>query len=91
MIEIARNLGYALEIGPLRVEDLWTADEAFFTGTAVEVAPIAEVDGVPIGLGGRGPVTERIQKVFLAATAGLEPKYQSWLHTVVKTDSRRLT
>jgi branched-chain amino acid aminotransferase len=73
------------------VEELLTADEAFFTGTAAEVAPIAEVDAVRIGLGRRGPVTERIQRVFFAATAGLEPKYRSWLHPVIKTDSRRLS
>jgi len=91
VIEIAQDLGYPVELRPLQVAELLTADEAFFTGTAAEVAPIAEVDGVRIGLGRRGHVTERIQKVFFAATAGLEPKYRNWLHPVIKTDSRRLS
>ncbi len=82
VIEIARDLGYAVEIRALQLEELLAADEAFFTGTATEVAPIREVDGTVIGRGVRGPVTERIQRTFFAATQGRERRYWHWLHLV---------
>lgn len=82
VIEIARDLGYEVEIGTLTLEDLRSADEAFFTGTAVEVTPIRELDGESIGGGMRGPVTERIQQAFLAATSGRDSRYAGWLHMV---------
>jgi len=82
VMQIARDLGYEVETGALRLSDLLTADEAFFTGTAAEVAPICEVDGIPIKTGRRGPVTERIQEVFFAATSGRDPSYRHWLHPV---------
>ena len=79
VISIARDLGYTIETGPLSLTDLTTADEAFFTGTAVEVTPIREVDGTLIGEGRRGPVTEQIQRAFFDATAGRNPRYRHWL------------
>jgi branched-chain amino acid aminotransferase len=82
VIEIARDLGYQVEIGTLKLEDLLSADEAFFTGTAVEVTPIRELDGELIGEGKRGPVTERIQRAFFAATSGRDSRYADWLHLV---------
>lgn len=82
VIQIANDLGYPVDVGPIHVEDLLTADEAFFTGTAAEVTPVCEVDSKPIGTRARGPVTEKIQKVFFAATSGREPKYRHWLHWV---------
>lgn len=82
VIRIANDLGYPVAIGPIHVEDLLTADEAFFTGTAAEVTPVREVDGKQIGTQARGPITENIQKVFFAATSGREPKYNHWLHWV---------
>ena len=82
VMQIARNLGYRLETGALRLDDLLNADEAFFTGTAAEVTPIREVDGRPIRTGRRGPVTEQIQEVFFAATSGRDPRYRDWLHPV---------
>jgi branched-chain amino acid aminotransferase len=82
VIRIANDLGYPVAIGPIQVADLLAADEAFFTGTAAEVTPIREVDGKQIGTHARGPITERIQKVFFAATSGREPKYGHWLHSV---------
>ncbi|MCI0488246.1 MAG: branched-chain amino acid transaminase, partial [Blastocatellia bacterium] len=81
-IEIARNLDCRVEIQALTLEDLLSADEAFFTGTAAEVTPIREVDGKPIGSGERGPVTEKIQRDFFAATSGRDPRYRDWLHFV---------
>lgn len=82
IIQIANDLGHPVEIGPLRVEDLLTADEAFFTGTAAEVTPIREVDGKQIGAQARGPITEKIQQVFFRATSGRESRYKHWLHQV---------
>jgi branched-chain amino acid aminotransferase len=68
----------------MTLEDLATADEAFFTGTAAEVTPIREVDGVEINGGRRGPVTESIQRVFFSAVAGREERYMEWLHLVTQ-------
>ncbi len=81
-MQIARDLGYQLKTGALRLDDLLNADEAFFTGTAAEVTPICEVDGAQIKTGRRGPVTERIQEVFFAATSGRDERYKDWLRLV---------
>jgi branched-chain amino acid aminotransferase len=83
VVHIAEDLGYEVEIRELEVEELLSADEAFFTGTAVEVTPIREVDGTKIGSGSRGPVTRQIQEVFLQATRGGRPEYRDWLSPVV--------
>jgi branched-chain amino acid aminotransferase len=82
VIELARDLGYEVEIGMLTLDSLLSADEAFFTGTAVEVTPIRELDGEIIGAGKRGPVTERIQQAFNAATSGRDRRHADWLHPV---------
>jgi branched-chain amino acid aminotransferase len=82
VIEIARDLGFEVEVRKLQVEDLLSADEAFFTGTAAEVTPIREVDGTFIGQQPRGPVTELLQQHFFAATSGRDPKYRKWLRLV---------
>lgn len=84
VIEIARNLGYAVEIDSLRLNDLHTADEAFLTGTAAEVTPVREVDGIQIGNGSRGPVTAEIQQVFFDAVAGRKERYKRWLSLVAE-------
>jgi branched-chain amino acid aminotransferase len=86
VLRIAEGLGVEVEIGRLRVADLLSADEAFFTGTAAEVAPIREVDGATIGRGARGPVTERIQRAFADATTGRDPRYRDWLSAVVSLE-----
>ena len=82
VMQIAQDLGYEVEVKALRLEDLYRADEAFFTGTAAEVTPIREVDGAQIGSGGRGPVTERIQQTFFDAVYGRDERYKDWLHLV---------
>jgi len=82
VIEIARDLGYAVETRALQLDEVLTADEAFFTGTAAEVTPIREVDKTMIGNGVRGPVTESIQQTFFGATQGREGRYRHWLHLV---------
>lgn len=60
-------------------DEVYIADEAFFTGTAAEVTPIREVDNRKIGDGTRGPVTERIQSRFFDAVHGRIPDYEEWL------------
>jgi branched-chain amino acid aminotransferase len=82
ILQIARDLGYDIEVRALDLDDLLSADEAFFTGTAAEVTPIREVDGKLIGRGRRGPVTDEIQQVFFAITKGRQPRYKDWLHPV---------
>ncbi len=82
VITLGRDLGYEIEVRNLTLEDLLTADEAFFTGTAVEVTPIRELDGKRIGQGKRGPITEQIQRAFLAAVSGEHERYSKWLHPI---------
>ena len=79
VIQIARDLGHKVTVGPISLDDLLQADEAFFTGTAAEVTPIREVDGAFINDGRRGPVTELIQNVFFSATSGRDERYRDWL------------
>jgi branched-chain amino acid aminotransferase len=83
-MQIARDLGYEVEVRALRLDELLDADEAFLTGTAIEITPIREVDGRAIGNGARGPVTEAIQKTFFDIVAGRRPEYRHWLHPVRK-------
>ena len=82
VFRIARDLGYQVEVRALELEDLLSADEAFFTGTAAEVTPIREVDGTVIGKSTPGLVTEEIQRVFFAATSGQDERYRDWLYPV---------
>ncbi|MAG56296.1 MAG: branched chain amino acid aminotransferase [Planctomycetes bacterium] len=80
VMKIADHLGYKLTIGPIELEELLGADEAFFTGTAAEVTPIAKVDDEPIGSGGRGEITERVQTTYLDAVRGkADAAFHGWL------------
>jgi branched-chain amino acid aminotransferase len=79
VLTIARNLGIPVAVRPMSLGDLQTADEVFFSGTAVEVTPIKEVDGIVIGDGNPGRVTRRIQETFFAAVHGKLPQYRDWL------------
>ncbi|HEX9235756.1 MAG TPA: branched-chain-amino-acid transaminase [Actinomycetota bacterium] len=83
VITIARDQGYEVLERNLSRFDLYTADEAFFTGTAAEVAPIREVDDRALAAGGRGPVTKELQDVFDGAVHGRDERYRGWL-TVVR-------
>ena len=82
VIEIARDLGIPVEIRALTLADLFTADEAFLTGTAIEIAPIREVDGRIIGDGKTRTVTAEIQKNFFEIVTGRNARYEHWLHAV---------
>jgi branched-chain amino acid aminotransferase len=82
VLEIAKDLGYATEIRALVLDDLYGADEAFFTGTAVEVAAIREVEDKRIGRNVPGPVTKKIQSAYQSAVLGQNTRYSRWLHPV---------
>lgn len=60
-------------------DEVYIADEAFFTGTAAEVTPIKEIDGRTIGNGKPGPVTKKMQTLFFEIVKGGQPDYDSWL------------
>src|SRR5882762_2019830 len=74
VLEIARDLGIETRIAPMSVEDVLGADELFFTGTAVEVTAIREVDGHILSGGKPGPVTRRLQQTFNEAVRGQLPQ-----------------
>jgi len=81
-IEIAQDLGYEVIERDVARGELYHADEIFMTGTAAELTPIREVDDLPVGDGGRGPITERIQSVFEDALHGRSERYAGWLDVV---------
>ena len=60
-------------------DEVYVADEAFFTGTAAEVTPIRELDNRQIGSGKRGPITEKLQKLYFDCVAGKLEQHQNWL------------
>lgn len=75
---IAQDLGYSVGYDNLLRSDLYTADEAFLTGTAAEVVPIRAVDDRPVGAGKPGPITRKIQEVYSGAVRGQIEKYRAW-------------
>jgi branched-chain amino acid aminotransferase len=79
---LAKDLGLELVTKRLTRDDVYIADEAFFTGTAAEVTPIRELDGRQVGAGRRGPVTEKIQAAFFDIVNGRSEKYNDWLYYV---------
>ncbi len=82
VFHIAKDLG--LEIVQKRItrDEIYIADEAFFTGTAAEVTPVRELDRIEIGAGSRGPITEKIQTAFFDIVNGRNAKYSHWLTKV---------
>lgn len=82
VITIARDLG--LEVIEKRItrDEMYCADEAFFTGTAAEITPIRELDDRAIGSGARGPITEKLQSIFFDAVSGKSAQYQHWITPV---------
>jgi len=79
---IAADLGYEVAHEAMLRTDLYTADEAFLTGTAAEVVPIREVDDRVVGTGRPGPVTTKLQETFFAAVRGQVDRYKDWLEHV---------
>ena len=79
---ICKDLGLELKEKRITRDEIYIADEAFFTGTAAEVTPIRELDRVQIGEGTRGPITEKIQSAYFDIVGGRNPKYAHWLTPV---------
>ncbi len=76
---LAAELGYEVREKRITRDEVYVADEAFFTGTAAEVTPIRELDRREIGNGGRGPVTEKLQTLYFDVVHGRHPDHQDWL------------
>ncbi|MDH6592311.1 branched-chain amino acid aminotransferase [Variovorax sp. TBS-050B] len=86
ILHVCKDLGIELVQKRITRDEVYIADEAFFTGTAAEVTPIRELDRIEIGNrgdgGSRGPVTEKIQAAFFDIVNGKNPKYAHWLTKV---------
>lgn len=76
------DLGLKVREKRITRDEVYIADEAFFTGTAAEVTPIREVDGRAIGTGRRGPITERLQSMYFDQVHGRREQYPEWLTLV---------
>ncbi len=79
VIQLARDLDLPVRERRITRDEVYVADEAFFTGTAAEVTPIRELDGRTIGDGGRGPITERLQSLYFDQVEGRRSAYDDWL------------
>jgi branched-chain amino acid aminotransferase len=79
---IARDHGYEVTHEQLIRTDLYSADEAFLTGTAAEVVPIRAVDDRPVGSGKPGPITRQLQQTYFATVRGEVDQYKDWLDHV---------
>ena len=82
VMQLAGELGIEVIEKRITRDEVYCADEAFFTGTAAEVTPIRELDRIEIGAGSRGPITEKIQNAFFDIVNGRNPKYAHWLTKV---------
>jgi branched-chain amino acid aminotransferase len=82
VLHICKDLGIELVQKRITRDEIYIADEAFFSGTAAEITPIRELDRVAIGAGSRGPVTEKVQNAFFDIVNGRNPKYAHWLTKV---------
>ncbi|TLD82422.1 branched-chain amino acid transaminase [Helicobacter sp. MIT 11-5569] len=79
MIHIAKDLGIKVEKRNITRDEVYIADEAFFTGTAAEVTPICELDARIIGNGRRGEMTHKLQSAFFDVVYGRNEKFAHWL------------
>lgn len=82
IIQLADELGYTVKEKRITRDEVYIADEAFFTGSAAEVTPIRELDGRAIGSGTRGPITERLQTLYFDIVHGRSEKHMHWLTIV---------
>jgi branched-chain amino acid aminotransferase len=80
---LAKELGYHIVEKRITRDEVYIADEAFFTGTAAEVTPIRELDDRPIGCGKPGPVTEKLQSLYFDQVKGKSDHHSEWLTPVV--------
>ncbi|MGH8434370.1 MAG: branched-chain amino acid transaminase [Pseudomonas sp.] len=83
ILTLAEEMGIQVIEKRITRDEVYIADEAFFTGTAAEVTPIREVDGRQIGIGSRGPVTEKLQKAYFDLVTGKTSAHAEW-RTLVK-------
>ena len=79
IVQLADEQGVDVQVAPFARDEVYVADEAFFTGTAAEVTPIREVDDRAIGTGEPGPVTKRIQSAFFEIVNGRDESRFDWL------------
>lgn len=78
VITLARDIGLEVREKRITRDEVYVADEAFFTGTAAEVTPIRELDNRPIGQGSRGPITEKLQSMYFDQVLGRSDMYRNW-------------
>ena len=88
IITLAREEGIPVSEEMMTRDDLYLADEAFFTGTAAEITPIREIDERMIGTGKPGPVTLKLQKAFFDIVRGISPLHPEWRHPVKGSKGR---
>jgi branched-chain amino acid aminotransferase len=79
VMRLASELGIPVKEKRITRDEVYTADEAFFTGTAAEVTPIRELDDRPIGSGARGPITQRLQEKYFDVVYGRSSEHKDWL------------
>lgn len=79
VITLAADLGLEIKEKRITRDEVYIADEVFFTGTAAEVTPVREVDGRVIGAGTRGPITENLQSQYFDCVYGRNSRHQDWL------------
>ena len=82
IVTLAQEFGYEIREKRITRDEVYVADEAFFTGTAAEVTPIRELDGRAIGSGSRGPITEKLQSKYFDLVHGRVPEHMDWLTPV---------
>jgi len=79
IFQLAKDEGLEIREKRITRDEVYVADEAFFTGTAAEVTPIRELDNRPIGNGSRGPITEKLQSLYFDQVHGRRKEYPEWL------------
>jgi branched-chain amino acid aminotransferase len=82
VLTIAREMGIPVEERRITRDQLWLADEVFFTGTAAEITPVREIDDRAVGEGSVGPITRRIQERFFDIVRGSDTSHVEWLTKV---------
>ena len=84
VMQLAENDGYKVVEKRITRDEVYVADEAFFTGTAAEVLPIRELDGRVLGSGKRGPITEKLQTQYFDLVRGRRSEHSAWLAPVAE-------
>ena len=82
IVQLAQEFGYEVREKRITRDEVYVADEAFFTGTAAEVTPIRELDGRAIGTGTRGPITEKLQSKYFDLVHGRVAEHMDWLNPI---------